>query len=228
MKIKFIGCEILKNELLDLGIDQVADCDFFEFSLHKNPENLNRTLQRAILENQDYDRIVLGYCRCSAALLGLYSPKTQLLFPTTHDCVGLILGSTKQHLNYIFENPGTLYLSQGFLNYGVDLYEQSLSYFEKYGEKKARKVIKALYGGYNRALFINTPGIKDKDDYQNYLDKSRQIVDFFGWNLDEVEGDSSLMKYLVEGIPQEELILLEPGQKVTEDCFAEYPMTYKL
>ncbi len=226
MRIKFIGCEILKKEFQTLGIEATADCEFWEFALHKDVDKLHRTLQEAIYANQDYDRISLGYCRCSAALLGLKSGKTQLLFPTTHDCVGLLLGSTRRHLNLINEEPGTLYLSQGFLDYGVDLYEQSLEYFKTYGEKKARKVIKALYGGYKRALFINSPGIESPEKYAEYQQRSQELVDFFKWRLDYTEGDSTLLEALVKGEPREELVLLEPGEEITRDCFVEFPMVY--
>ncbi len=226
MRVKFIGCEILKKEFLALGIEDTADCEFWEFALHKDVDKLHKTLQEAIDANQDYDRISLGYCRCSAALLGLKTAKAQLLFPTTHDCVGLLLGSTPRHLSLINEEPGTLYLSQGFLDYGVNLYEESLGYFEKYGEKKARKVIKALYGGYKRALFIDSPGIESAEKYAEYQRKSQELVDFFQWRLDYTQGDASLLEALVRGEPREELILLEPGGEITKDCFAEFPMVY--
>ncbi len=227
MKIKFIGCEVFKNEFMHLGIDKIADCEFFKIALDEEPEKLHETLQEAILENQDYDRIVLGYCRCSAALLGLYSPHTELLFPTVHDCVGIFLGSTRTHLDYIYSNPGTLYITQGFIDYGLKIYEEAQSYFTTYGEKKAKKLIKAFYGGYNRGLFIKTVGIKDDAAYEEYLKKAQEIADFFKWNLDTMEGSSVLMEALVKGEPREEVVLLEKGQQITADCFLEFPLNYK-
>lgn len=219
MKIKFIGCEILKKEWEYLKASRLGPCEYLDYELHLKPDKLREVLQETILKNQDYDRLVLGYCRCSNMLVGIYSPKTELLFPITHDCIGLFLGSTKRHLEYVNSNAGTFYLSQGFLDYEMNPYNLTLKHIKEYGEKKAKKLIKLLYGDYNRCLFIDTPGIKNKQDYEDYVAKSKAITDYFGWNLDFAKGDDNIMKALIEGRKHPELLLVKPGQIITEELF---------
>ncbi len=219
MKLKFIGCEVLKKEWEYLGAEQIGDCEYLDFDLHRYPEKLKEELQKTILNNQNYDRLVLGYCRCSNMLFGLYSPQTEMVCPTTHDCIGLFLGSTQRHLEYINKNPGTFYLSQGFLDYKLNPYHLTLKNFEEYGEKKGKKLIKLLYGDYNRCLFISTPGIKNQEEYQEYLDRSAEVTAYFKWDLEITEGDPSIMQALVKGQKHPEILLISPGVVVTEDMF---------
>lgn len=219
MKTKFIGCEVLKNELLCLGVEQVADCEFFSFDLHSDVDKLHQTIQETIDQNQEYERIILGYSRCSSALLGLHSAKAQLVFPTTHDCVGFALGSTKRHLECIDEAPGTFYITQGFLDYAMNPYQRALEYVETYGEKKAKRLIKLLYGAYTRGLFITTPGIPNEEAYEEYLARSKEITEYFGWRLEKTEGDSSLMQALLWDGENDEVIRLPGGCTITNDLF---------
>lgn len=217
MRIKLIGCQSTMNEIHAQGLNQGMDCEFLDYSFHARPDKLHAKLQEIINQSQDYDLIILTYGRCSNSMLGLLSPRVPLLFPATHDCIGLMLGSTARHMALFKENSLTYYFSQGWLDYGRTPLAEYWEYEEKYGEKKARKLIKTLYGSYQKAIFIKTPGIKDLERYRK---KVQEIADFFGWGVGEIEGDPGLLTSIVKGIKVPESIYVDAGQVVTLETLA--------
>lgn len=216
MKVKLICCESCKNEINWCGIQLESDCEFLDYSYHANPRKLHAKLQEIINNSQEYDLIILTYGRCSNAVIGLVSPNVPLVFPNTHDCIGLLLGSTEKHTKLMKEYTGTYFFSQGWLDYGRTPYDEYLEYKEKYGEEKALYLIKALYGRYNRALLIITPGMNNLEDYRK---KVKQIAGFFGWEVNEITGDITLLETVIKGLSGPGAIRVEPGVPVPSDIY---------
>lgn len=217
MRIKLIGCHSTMNEVYAQGLGQEVDCEFLDFNFHARPDKLHDKIQELINESQDYDLIILTYGRCSNSMLGLLSPRVPLLFPATHDCIGLMLGSKARHRELFTENPLTYYFSQGWLDYGRTPLAEYYEYEARYGEKKARKLISTLYGNYRKAVFIITPGIRDLEFYRL---KVKEIADFFGWEVGEIEGDIRLLTSVVKGLRAPESIYVEAGQEITLEILA--------
>lgn len=217
MKIKLIGCDSTKNEILWLGIPEDTDCEFLDFNYHGKPKLLHAKLQEIIDQSQDYDLIITTYSRCSNILVGLHSELVPLLLPRTHDCISLLLGSNTKRLELLKENPGTYYFSRGWLDHGRTPYAEYLEYVERYGQGKALDLIKMLYGSYNKAVLIVTPGTKDIEIYR---EKLRKITDFFGWDVGEEEGDLQLLVALMNGNTGQDIVYVEPGRMITIDMLA--------
>lgn len=218
MKIKLIGCKSTMNEVRWLGIDKKIDCEFLDYSFHARPGKLRKKLQKLIDASQDYSLIILTYSRCSNSLVGLVSPTVPMLFPRTHDCIGLMLGSNALHIKLFKENAATYYFSQGWLDYGRTPYSEFLEYKEQYGETEAFNLINALYGRYEKAVLIITPGMKDIDYYRRKVGK---IANFFGWIMGEVYGEIDLLASVLKGERVPESVYIEPGREVTLDMLAE-------
>ena len=217
MKIKLIGCASTMNEVCWRGLPETVDSGFLDFNFHAKPDLLHRRLQELIDQSQDYDLIITTYNRCSNAVVGLLSPRVPLLMPKTHDCISLLLGSNERQLNLLRENPGTYYFSRGWLDHGRTPYAEYLEYVDRYGEGKAGELIKMLYGSYNKAVLIVTPGPKDLEKYRN---KVLKIADFFGWEVGEVEGNLDLLNSLLNGNTGNDIVYVEPGQTVTVNMLA--------
>lgn len=214
MKIKLIGCASTMNEVYWLGIPENMDVEFLDYSFHAKPDRLHQRLQEMIDQSQDYDLILMTYNRCSNAVVGLVSPHVPLLFPRTHDCISLLLGSNERQLQLLKENAGTYYFSRGWLDHGRNPYAEYLEYKERYGEKQADALIKMLYGRYQKATLILTPGTKDMTEYRY---KVQEIADFFGWDVHEEEGDLELLTSILKGNQGKDTVYVEPGQPVTMD-----------
>lgn len=218
MKIKLIGCASVLNEIQWLGTADNIDREILDYSYHANPSKLHVKLQGIIDQSQNYDFIIITYSRCSNSVVGLISPKVPMLLPLTHDCIGLLLGSNEKYKQLFHANPGTYYFSRGWLDYGRDPYTEFKEYEEKYGARKARVLIDSLYGRYTKAILIKTPGAKDMDYYRQRV---RDIADFFGWQVDEIDGDLSLLAALIKGTKFSGTVLVEPNTAVAEKMLAQ-------
>jgi hypothetical protein len=217
MKIKLIGCDSTMNEVRSLGISETMDCEFLDFNFHGKPALLHARLQEIIDQSQDYDLIITTYSRCSNVVVGLLSQRVPLLLPKTHDCISLLLGSNERQLKLLKENPGTYYFSRGWLDHGRTPYAEYLEYVDRYGKEKAADLIKMLYGNYNRAVLIVTPGTKDIEEYRK---KVRTIAEFFGWDVGEEEGDLHLLTAVLKGSAEQDTVYVEQGRTVTIDMLA--------
>jgi len=217
LRTKLIGCQSTMNEIQTQELNKGMDCEFLDYNLHARPDKLHNKLQEIINESQDYDLIILSYGKCSNTMLGLLSPHVPLLFPATHDCIGLMLGSKARHMELFKKNPLTYYFSQGWLDYGRTPLAEYYEYEARYGEKKARKLIETMYGSYKKAIFIITPGI---DDLERYRQKVQEIANFFVWEVEEIEGDMSLLASVTKGIRSPESIYVEAGTEITSGILA--------
>lgn len=217
IKIKLIGCDSTKNEVISLGIPDTMDYEFLDFNYHGKPDLLHVRLQEIIDQSQDYDLIITTYSRCSNVVVGLLSQRVPMLLPRTHDCISLLLGSNERQLKLLKGNPGTYYFSRGWLDHGRTPYAEYLEYVDRFGQEKAADLIKMLYGSYNKAVLIVTLGTKD---IEKYREKVRTIANFFGWDVGEEEGDLHLLTAVLNGSIGQDTVYVKPGQMITVDMLA--------
>jgi hypothetical protein len=222
VQIKLIGCLSTKNEVLETGVSSFVDCDFLDFSLHAFPDQLHKELQRRIDASQDYDMIILTYGRCSHAVEGLVSATVPLVLPKAHDCISVLLGSDLRRQELSKDNPAVYYFSQGWLEYGRDPYAEYLEYVDKYGEDDAQYLIQTLYGTYREAVFIRTNCEAKK--LEQYRQRVRQIADFFGWKVSEIEGNLALLNAVITRKRHPDVIRVAPGTPIVleeENSYAD-------
>jgi hypothetical protein len=81
---------------------------------------------------------------------------------------------------------------------------------EKYGETKAERMVQLMLKNYTRLGFINT-GQYEIDRYRSY---ARKTADKFNLRFEEIEGSPALVKKMVFGPWDDEILVLEPGQTI--------------
>ncbi len=205
---KIIACSTIKREIEALQPDMKME--FLEYGLHRVPDKLSEKLQKAVnrSEKQGYTRIRLGYGLCSHGLTGLNSNKATLIAPRMHDCITILLGSKKLYKEEFSKNPGTIYLSRGWIEFGGDPLSQYEDYKKLAVKSFAEQTIERENKNYSRLVFINT-GVKDLKKYRDY---ARKAAEFFGLNYEERKGDPELLKKLIKGKKDEDLAFFEPGR----------------
>ena len=192
--------------------------EVLDFGLHRCPEKLKGELQRAIdrvAENRKY--IILGYGLCSFATAGLVSESHTLILPRVHDCIALFLGSQEVLRQQAEKEPGTLYLTKGFIEsetgeLHVLEYEQ---YKQRYGLKKAKTVLNLMLKHYTRVALIRT----GEYGMKRYRSIARDIADEFGLRFDEVPGSMNLLINLILGFWDENILVFPPGEKSRNGVF---------
>ncbi len=210
-KCKVIVCAAVFDEIISL-IPEGMKYEALDFGLHVNPQQLKKALQQSIDTSEaTIEYIILGYGLCSMAVVGLHSENHTLIIPRIDDCIALFLGSTETYRQQHARNPGTYYLTKGWIDAGetpLDEYDRLL---ETYGEEKADEITGLILKNYNRLGLINT-GHYSMDDCRQY---SRRFADKFNLTLEEISGSDLYLKALLNGPWDDRFLVVKPGEKIT-------------
>jgi hypothetical protein len=210
-KTKVIACQTVIEEMLPLMPESVS-YDILDFGLHLVPENLKKYLQDAIDQScQDYDTIILGYGLCSMAVVGLQSRDCTLVVPKVDDCIAIFLGSSQAYSEQHQKEPGTYYLTKGWIEVSDTLLDEHQRIVEKYGEEKADFIMKEMLKHYKRLVYIDT-GTENQDKYRAY---AKKVADKFNLRFEEVEGANTLIRKMVHGSWDSEFVVAPPGHTIT-------------
>lgn len=214
MKRAVVACKTLEAELRPL---LPPDVEFrsLEQGLHRTPERLRESLQQEI-DSVDADEILLGYGLCGNGVVGLGSPRARLVIPRVDDCISILLGSAERYQEEFHREPGTYWLSFGWIEHANDPYKEYRRCVEKYGEETARWVAGEMMKGYRRLSLIDT-GACPIDQLRDY---ARRFAAFFGLQYTEMVGSDAMLRALLSlDRTDHQFVELEPGQVVSADMF---------
>ena len=210
-----MACATVIEEMLPL-MPAGMQHQVLDFGLHINPEMLRHRLQAAIdAASGQFDTILLGYGLCSQAILGIRANACQLVVPRVHDCIAIFLGSSSAYSQQSHYEPGTYYLTKGWIEVGDTPFSEYERAAQRYGQERAMRMIKALLGNYKRLALIKT-GQYDLERYQAY---ARQCAQQFSLRYEEIEGSNSLIKKMLFGPWDEEFVVLQPGESFQLEHF---------
>lgn len=216
---RVIACATVIEEMLPFLPVDVAH-EVLDFGLHLRPKELKGVLQEKINEaSRDADVLLLGYGLCSMAVVGLQARTAHLVIPRVDDCIAIFLGSCAAYKAQVKKEPGTYYLTKGWIEAGDTPFEEHKQLVAKYGETRANRMTGLLLKNYTRLGFINT-GQYEIDRYRDY---ARVTAGQFNLRFEEIEGSPTLVKKLVHGPWDGEFVVIEPGQTVQYTDFVKRP-----
>jgi len=153
---RVIACETVIEEMQPFLPEGVPH-EVLDFGLHINPAELKKALQEKIDEaSPKADVLLLGYGLCSMAVVGLKATTATLVIPRTDDCIAIFLGSCSAYKEQSKKEPGTYYLTKGWIEVGDTPFDEHNLLVERYGEEKAERMTRLLLKNYKRLAFINT------------------------------------------------------------------------
>ena len=203
-----MACATVIEEMLPL-MPEGMQHQVFDFGLHINAGKLRRTLQEAIdAISGQYDTIILGYGLCSQALVGIRANGCRLVAPRVDDCIAIFLGSRSAYATQSRTEPGTYYLTKGWIEVGDTPFSDYERSVQKYGKERADYIYKIMMGNYKRLALINT-GQYELEKYREY---TRRTAAQFGLRFEEIEGSDGLVRKMLLGPWDEEFVVLEPGE----------------
>jgi hypothetical protein len=215
---RVIACETVIEEMLPLLPSDVPH-EVLDFGPHINPTELKKVLQEKIDEaSPKAEVLLLGYGLCSMAVVGLKATNATLVIPRTDDCIAIFLGSCNAYKEQAKKEPGTYYLTKGWIEAGDTPFEEHKALIEKYGEEKAERMTRLLLKNYRRLAFINT-GQYDIERYQTY---TKETAERFKLRFEEIDGSPALVKKMVFGPWDEEFVVVSPGETVSYQDFANH------
>ncbi len=214
-RFKIIACATVIEEMLPLMPPEQA-YEVLDFGLHLRPEKLKEALQDAIdTAANDFDTIILGYGLCSMAVVGLKANNCTLVIPRVDDCIACFLGSQDAYMQQQKNEPGTYYLTKGWIEVSDTLLDEYKRMVEKYGEKTAVRLMGILLKNYKRLVYIDT-GVADQEKYRAYAQK---VAEQFNLQFEEIPGSNDLIQKLLSQKWDSDFVIIEPGETVTYKDF---------
>jgi len=212
-----LACEMIRKELNALMEKQPfpGEVVWMEKGLHEYPDRLRTALQREIdARDGKIDYIVLVYGLCGNGIIGLKAEKSRLVIPLFDDCIRALLSLEANE--EIEVDPRALYYTDEWMDTGVSMLMGAETYVERYGEKKALKIIKAMLKNYKRATFLET-GLYN---IESAAEKIRPTTEKIGLTIDRAPASFRVYDALLSGRWDKEFLVTEPGETVTEQHFA--------
>jgi uncharacterized 2Fe-2S/4Fe-4S cluster protein (DUF4445 family) len=122
--VAVIACATVIEEMrsyLPPGVEIHA----LDFGLHVNPRELKRVLQETVnAVATGVNTTLLGYGLCSMAVVGLQATGCTLVVPRVDDCIAIFLGSDAAYRHQTSREPGTYYLTKGWIEAGDSPFEE--------------------------------------------------------------------------------------------------------
>ena len=165
----------------------------------------------------DAPTIILGYGFCSMAVMGLRANGCTLVVPRVDDCIAIFLGSGAAYKQQARAEPGTYYLTKGWIEVGDTPFTEYERLVEQYGEKKAKWLMSQILKHYTRLALIDT-GQANLDHYRTY---ARDLAERFGLRFEEIPGSTALIRKLLFG-PWDadgEFVVVPPGESIRYEHF---------
>lgn len=221
-----VACKALKAEIdyLSSKMDEPPEIIFLEHELHNEPDKLRTTLQATIDELEssrpELKRIAMVYGLCGRAFTGVSPNRLKLIVPRVHDCIPLFMGKSQEKANKYSHEGGILWLSAGSMEYGQLakhlVYERHFLYRERYGEKRAEKMIKAenaVFANYGGACYIQWPELDSK-----YEHLAQKVAEELSLKYTKMPGETGFLNQLLAGGDDgDRFLVINPGETLDMD-----------
>jgi hypothetical protein len=226
MKVVLLACAVMRD-LVRPHLDEAAvDTIYMDFGLHETPKLMAPALQQELDAIEEPSLVLVGYGLCGTGLVDLEAGRHTLVIPRTHDCIAILLGSHREYMKAMGENPGTYYLTKGWLEAGTDPLTEYGSYVERYGEQTADMVMDTMYRNYTQICLVS----HSEEDLAANRERAQAVGAFckerWGMEYSERIGSDALIVKLLSAprhldLLGDEFVVIAPGGRVTMDQFLD-------
>jgi hypothetical protein len=224
LPVVVIACQVMQDMLARLLPEGLArEVTYMDYGLHRFPNKMTIALQEALDRIEEPSLVVLGYGLCGNGLDGVRAGKHTLLIPRADDCIAILLGSRETYIEEFEAEPGTYYLSKGWLESGSNPLSEYKEYVEKYGPDDAEWVMDVQYQHYQRLAFV----AHHQEDLEAYRAQALEVAEFckrWGMRYEEILGSDRYVRRLVEVAAaldkaDDEFLVIPPGGEIRQSRF---------
>ncbi|MGD8986108.1 MAG: DUF1638 domain-containing protein, partial [Desulfobacteraceae bacterium] len=167
----------------------------------------------------DTETIILGYGLCSMGVIGLRATHSTLVIPRIDDCVAMFLGSRQAYKKELKQEPGTYFLSKGWIEAEITPLDELRMMEARYGKRRAEWVMKRMLQNYKRLAFIDM-GYQDQEKYRQL---SRKAAEKFNLYYQEIKGTPEFLGMICNGPWDDEFVVAPPGHTIHLEDFGILP-----
>ncbi len=220
----FLSCEVLKGLVgvtpkTRLGPEPL----FLDAGLHATPKLLHAQVQEQIDRIEEPSVIILGYGLCGNGLHDIRAGKHILIIPRMDDCIAMFMGGREAYLAEHEKEPGTYYLTKGWLQAGTHPLGEYRGYVEKYGMETAEFVMDQQYRHYRRLVFV----ANHQADLDGFREQALEVAEFcerWGMVYEEILGVADFLLALEDTLAGSEpvddkFIVIKPGETLKQELF---------
>lgn len=210
-----IGCPAVLEDLRSL-LPMTMAYRPFDFGHYANRRELRNALQQAVTECSDLaETIILAYGLCHQGVIGLRASTCTVVVPRVDDCIAMVLGSNEAYGRQSRKEPGTYYLTKGWIEMGQTPLAEHERMTARYGKKRADRIQQTLLKSYTRLAFIKT----GEGEQKSYRDQACDIAAQCGLQYEEIEARPDLIEKMISGRWDKEFMVVEPGETITLEHF---------
>lgn len=222
--IVVISCAVFQHLFEEmLPKEHSADVTFLDYGLHAVPKNLRATVQKTVDSVSEPSLIVLGYGLCGNGLNGIEAGRHTLLIPRADDCISILMGSYDTYLQEFNNNPGTYYLTKGWLELGTDPLTEYHNMVDKYGAETAEWLMDEQYEHYRKLVLI----AHTQEELEKYRPRALEVAKYCErWEMQysELVGSDAYVAGLIQAITSvqesnDDFLLVPPGGSLKQNQF---------
>ena len=216
-----LACAMMEDEVR-AAYDKFS-CDmelrWIDRGYHENPDVLRAKVQEMIdaAQADGATQILLAIGLCGNGVVGLRADRAMLVMPRFDDCINLMLCTGKRDCRGKAQ-AGIMYLTKGWAHDATMVTGQRELYARKYGERRADRLMKAMFGAY-RGVSVIDNGCYDVDSIQEYAQACSKALDV---PIQIDEGSNEVMDKLMSGQWDSDILVCEPGRAIAQGDFDEW------
>lgn len=224
LPVVVIACRVFQG-LLDANLPAslVTETTFLDYGLHRVPAKLTGAVQAEIDSIEAPSLVVLGYGLCGNGLAGVKSRQHTLLISRADDCIAILLGSYERYLQEFDSEPGTYYLTKGWLESGSHPLNEFREYQQRYGTEQADWLMDQQYQHYKRLVLV----AHSPQDLAKYRPLALEIAEYcqrWGMAYEEILGSELYIRRLAEAAEEGEadprdFVIVPPGEEIQQGAF---------
>ena len=229
-----LACPVFRDWLeANLPKDHAINVAFLDEGLHARPANLRHAIQTAIDGLERPSLVALAYGLCGNGLHGVQAREHTLLIPRSPDCIAILLGSHAAYQTQMEDEPGTYFLSPGWIASGKNPLDESIALERKHGAETAAWLMDMQYRHYRRLILIG----QDPQAMEAVRPRALEIAEYcarWGMRYEERLGSGDYLRRLLAGLSDiaeaaagaggavgigDDFLIIAPGEEVRRTLF---------
>jgi hypothetical protein len=224
MPLVILACRIMQTLMEPHLREAPLPATFLEYGFHRTPQLMTPALQQELDRIAEPSTVIIGYGLCGNGLAGLQAGRHTLIVPRADDCISMLLGSYERYLEEFAAEPGTYYLTKGWLESGSHPLKEYRELLEKYDVETADWIIDEQYKNYKRIILV----APTQEELDAYREQAREVAEFcasrWGYRYEERLGSPEFVRRLLTDAPflvesTDDYLVIPPGGEIKQEMF---------